>query len=88
MWKQKQKQYSKQNKNFAFNTHRFYIALTSYYKDKGHIQIKSNHSTINAETKNNTVNKMTNLPSIHIDFMLYYITLTRYYIAKNTFRKK
>ena len=36
--------------------------------------------------KNNRVNKMTKLQSIHLEFTLQYITLTRYYIVKDTFR--
>ena len=48
----------------------------------------SNHSTINVETKNNRVNKMTTLLSTHIDSKLHDITLTGYYNAKNTFRSQ
>ena len=45
----------------------------------------SKQSIIDVETKkNNGVNKMKTLLSIHIDFILYYITLTHYYNAKNT----
>ena len=38
--------------------------------------------------KDNGVNKMKTLLSIHTDFILHYITLTRYYNAKNTFRSQ
>ena len=38
--------------------------------------------------KNNRVNKMTTLNSIHLEIMLHYITLTNYYIVKNTFRSQ
>ena len=49
----------------------------------------SKHSITDVETKkNNGVNKMITLPSIHIDFILHYITLTFYYNAKNTFRSQ
>ena len=46
----------------------------------------SNDSIINMETKNNRVNKMTKLNSIHIELTLKYFTLTNYYIVKDTFR--
>ena len=46
----------------------------------------NNDSTINVETKNNRMNKMTKLHLIHIEFTLQYITLTTYYIVKYTFR--
>ena len=42
-----------------------------------------NDNTINAE-KNNRVNKMTKLHSIHLEFTLQY-TFTSYYILKDTF---
>ena len=45
----------------------------------------NNDSTINVETKNNRMNKMTKLHSIHLEFTLQYITLTNYYIVKDTF---
>ena len=38
----------------------------------------NNDSTINVETKNNRMNKMTKLHLIHIEFTLQYITLTTY----------
>ena len=44
-----------------------YMTLTHYYIVKGHIQMTSNNSTISVETKNNRVNKMKNLHSIHIE---------------------
>ena len=53
---------------------------------KGHIQMTSNDSIINVETKNNRMNKMTKRHSIHIEFTLLYITLTNYYIVKDIFR--
>ena len=53
---------------------------------KGHIQMTSNNSTINVQRKNNRVNKRTKLDSIHLEFSLQYITLTAYYIVKDTFR--
>ena len=42
--------------------------------------------TINVGTKNNIVNKMTKLHSIHSELTLQYITLTDYYIVKYTLR--
>ena len=51
---------------------------------KGHIEITSNDSTISVETKNNRINKMKTLHSIHLEFILYYIMLTFFYIAKDT----
>ena len=42
----------------------------------------SNNSTINVQTKNNRVNKITKLDSTHLEITLQYITLTSYYIAK------
>ena len=38
--------------------------------------------------KNNRVNKMTTLNSIHLKILLYCITLTSYCIAKGTFRSQ
>ena len=52
MWKKKQQ--SKQNDNFAFNTHTFYTTLNDTYhllQCKEHMQITSNHSTINVGKK-------------------------------------
>ena len=47
----------------------------------------NNNRTINVETKkNNRVNKMTKLHSIYVEFTLQYVTLTGYYIIKDTFR--
>ena len=85
-----EKKYSKQNEIFAFNTHRFYTTLYHTYillQCKEHIQITSNHSKINVE-KNDRVYKMKILPSILIDFILHFITLTNYYNAKNIFRSQ
>ena len=45
----------------------------------------SNDNTINVK-KNNRVNKMAKLHSIHLEFTLQYITITNYYIVKDTFR--
>ena len=53
---------------------------------KGHIQMISNNSTINMETKNDTVNKIRKLHLIQLEFTLQYITLTSYFIVKDTFR--
>ena len=53
---------------------------------KGYIQIMSNNSTMNVEIENNRANKMTKLHSTHIEFTLHHITLTCYYIVKDTFR--
>ena len=38
--------------------------------------------------KNNRVNKITTLSLIHLEIILYYMTLTNYYIVKNTFRSQ
>ena len=46
----------------------------------------SNGSTIKIETKNNRVNKMTKLHLIQLEFILLDITLTDYYIVKDTFK--
>ena len=54
--------------------HVYYTALYHTYQllyCKGHIQITSNHSNVNVETKNNRVNKMITLNTIHLK--LYYI---------------
>ena len=48
----------------------------------------SNDNTIDVEPKNKKINKITKLHSIHIEFALQYITLTDYYIVKNTFREE
>ena len=53
---------------------------------KGYIQITSNDSIINVETKNNRINKMAKLHSLQFKFSLQYIALTAYYIIKDTFR--
>ena len=49
---------------------------------KGHIQMTSNGSTINVKTK--TLERITKLHSIHLEFTLQYIKLTNYYTVKNT----
>ena len=36
--------------------------------------------------KNNKVNRMTKFDSIHLEYILQYITLTSYYIVKDRFR--
>ena len=46
----------------------------------------SNNSNINVEIKGDIMKKMTKLYSIYLEFTLQYITLTRYYIVKDTFR--
>ena len=48
--------------------------------------MRSNDSTINVETKSDRLNKMTKLHLIHLEFTLRYITLTSYYIIKDTLR--
>ena len=57
-----------------------------YKKSTSNIQMTSNDIAINVETKKNRINKMTKRLLIHLAFALQYITLTRYYIAKDTFR--
>ena len=46
----------------------------------------NNDSTIIVKTKNNKVNKIRKLHLIQLEFILQYITLTNYYIVKDTFR--
>ena len=46
----------------------------------------SNDSTINVETKNNAVNKITKLHLKCLELILQYITFTSYYIVKDTFK--
>ena len=80
---------SKENDKIAFNTLRIYITIYHTYQllyCKGHIQMMSNDSTINVERKNNRVNKITKLHLIHLELTLQYITFTRYYIVKDTYR--
>ena len=80
---------SKENDKIIFNTLRIYITICHTYLllyCKGHIQMVSNDRTINVETKNNRVNKMAKLHLIHLEFTLQYITLTSYYIVKDTYR--
>ena len=79
----------KENDKIAFNTIRICITIYNTYillYCKRHIQMRSNDSIINVETKHNTVNKMTKLHSIHLEFTLQYITFTNDYIVKDTFR--
>ena len=45
----------------------------------------SDHSIIEVETENNGI-KMSMSHSIHLGFILHYITLTSYYIVKDTLR--
>ena len=76
------------NVNVTFNTVRIYTTLFDTYLllyCKGHIQMTNNYSTINVETENSRV-KNVNPHSIHLEFILHYITLTSYYIVKDTFR--
>ena len=73
----------------AFNIFRIYIAICHTYPllyCKGHSQMRSNDSNINVKTKNNRVNKMIKKHSVHFEFTSQYITLTSYYIVKDTFR--
>ena len=73
----------------VFNTLRIYITIYHTYPllhCNGHIQMMIHDSITNVKTKNNRVNKMTKLHSIHLEFMLQYITLTNHYIVKDTFR--
>ena len=61
MWKQKKQ--SEQINNIELNRLRNYTTLYLTYQllyCKGHIQIASNHSNVNVETKNR-VNKITKL---------------------------
>ena len=69
------------NFNITFNTLRTYVTLYHTYwllNCKGHIQISSNYSTIDVEKGNNRVKKMSMSHSIHLGFILYYISLTGY----------
>ena len=78
-----------QNDKNAFNTLRIDIIIYPTYPllyCKEHIQMTSNDSIINVKTKKYRVNKMTKLHLIHLDLTLQYVTLTNYYIAKDTFR--
>ena len=85
----KTKQYSEQNGKIPSNTIRIRITIYHTYQllyCKEYIQKISNDSTINVETKNNRINKMTKFHSLKFELTLRYITLTDYYIGKNTFR--
>ena len=79
----------KQIDKIAFNIFRIYIAICHTYPllyCKGHIQMTSNASNINVEIKGDIMKKMTKLHSIYLEFTLQYITLTTYYMVKDTFR--
>ena len=73
----------------TLNSIQVYTILYHTYKllhRKRHIQLTSNHSNVNVKiNKNNRVNKMIILNSIHLQIILHYITLTNYYIVKDTF---
>ena len=87
MWKQIQQ--SEQNDKIAFNTYRLNIKIDQTYPllyCRGCIKITNNDGTINVETKNNRVNKMTKLNSIHVELTLKKIKHTHYYFVKDTFR--
>ena len=74
--------------NIKFNTLTNYTTLYHTYKllhCKRHILLTSNYSNINLEiNKNNRVNKMIILNLIYLQIILNYITLTDYYIVKDT----
>ena len=79
----------KKKTKLHLNTLKIYITMYHTYfllYCKGHIQMMSNDRTINVETKNNRVNKMTKLHFIRIEQILQYVTLTSYYILKDTFK--
>ena len=60
-----------------FNSLRIYITIYHTYPllyCKKHVQVVSNNSMINVETKNNRVNKMTKLDSIHLEYLHYNIS--------------
>ena len=83
------KKYSEQNDEIVFSIFRIYNTIYHTYLllyCKGHIQMTCNDSTINVETKSDRVNKITKLHLIHLEFTLQHITLTNYYIVKDTFR--
>ena len=85
----KTKTIDEQNDKIGFNTLRIYITICYTYLllyCKGQIQTRSNDSTINVETKSDRLNKMTKLHLIYLEFTLRYITLTSYYIIKDTLR--
>ena len=73
----------------TLNSIQVYTTLYHTYKPlhcKRRIKLANNHSNINVEiNKNNRVNKMTALNLIHLQIILHYITLTKYYIVKDTF---
>ena len=86
MWKQKKN--NRVNK-IELNTLRSYTTLYHTYKllyCKRHIQ-KTSICNVNVEKeKNNKLYKMTTLNSIQLEIILHYITLTNYYIVKDTLR--
>ena len=75
---------------FKFDILTNYTTLHHTYKllyCNRHILLTSYYSIVNVEiNKNNRVNKMIILNSIHLQIILHYITLTNYYIVKDTFR--
>ena len=46
----------------------------------------SNDGIIDVVTKNNRVNKMKKLLTIHLELTIQCLTLTNYYVVKSTFR--
>ena len=77
MWKQKKQ--SEQNNNIEFNTLRNYTTLYLTYRllyCKGHIQMTSNHSNVNVETKRQS--KQNN--NIEFNRFRYYTTLYHTYL--------
>ena len=87
MWKQKIIEWT--NDKIAFITFRIYITIYHTYfllYCKGYIQMMSNDSNKNVEKKKQYSEQMTKLHSIYLEFTLQYITLTGYYIVKETFR--
>ena len=91
MWKQKKKQWSKQNENFAYQYIQilYYIILHLPTITMQRTQSVHKQSQNNKYGNKKTIEKqITFLPSIHIEFILDFITLTSYYNAKNTFRSQ
>ena len=65
--------------NKITTTHSIYLEFILHYIQnyfllycKGHIQMTSNNSNINVETKTNTLNKITTKHSIYLEFILGY----------------
>ena len=46
------------------------------------------HIIVNVQKNNNAVNKIKTLSYINLEFILQYITLTSYYIVKDTLRPR